>query len=106
MSVTSGTLVVCPCGSEYTHFNLVIMLARPLGEDGVIEAVTVSSTGLMSRKLLNNETKGERQFYSSRRHSIQVVGDCEECTAQTVISITQYKGQTYIRSQSTAVAGF
>ncbi len=91
-----SVLFTCHCGSEYTHFAHVVMFARPLGEDEVVEAITVDKNGNVSRRLLERSSEGAEAVYETRRQQVHLVGMCEDCGLSTVMRFRQYKGQTFI----------
>lgn len=88
------TIVRCiNCGDDYTHFNHTVVVARPLGEDEVIELIYISAAGIITRDLLDRNRGAS--IYKSRRNATWLVGECENCDSKTVITLTQYKGQTF-----------
>jgi hypothetical protein len=91
-----GDPIVCKaCGFDYTHYDRVIMAARPFGEDGIVELISVDSKGIVGRMLPEDEEK-YKWILSTRRHSIWLIGTCENCDSRTAATFTQYKGKTYL----------
>lgn len=91
---TSSVFECAHCGFDYTHFDLIGMAARPLGEDEVVEVIQVTSHGEVSRRIAEREENPG--IYNSRRHSMWLRGTCENCDYVTIVAFVQYKGQTLI----------
>ena len=83
----NGDVLVCDCGSEYTHQFEIDSFFRDI-EDGPGTHARVNYDGCnITRFITSPET---------RRNLINVKFSCEQCKKISVLQICQHKGQTLI----------
>lgn len=88
----------CPlCGDTNTHVDRVSMAARPLGEDGLIDEITIDAAG-DDVSVMAAAIPVSRLVGSGRRHRIALHGWCESCDGTFAWLFTQHKGTTLVES--------
>ncbi len=91
---SGGSDLACPsCGSEYTHVDKVRAGVRK--EDGAVTAVELD----LEAGQFNFAPFGDEETPSRRRHWLEVVIDCENCSGGT-LTFAQHKGVTQMKYQA------
>lgn len=92
------TVAHCPlCGWPMTHVDEVIMAGRPR-EDGSFVFVHVDSDGKVTEGIDVEFDMDVDFLKSGRRHSIGLIGTCEECRGRFAIEFRQHKGETEVHA--------
>lgn len=82
-------LVCLSCGEDFLHHERIEIFSR-LQEDSD-QGIHVIVDGL--EVTINTDLRGNP---SSRRNGLRIVCECENCDTQTLLDLTQHKGQTFL----------
>lgn len=87
-------ILLCPaCGFDYLHHDSIEVFERKEDQEQGVHVTVQGGKATVDHDLSGNP--------SVRRHGFLVRFSCEGCSARSVLSIAQHKGQTHVEMKLT-----
>lgn len=92
--IGASPVLLCPnCNDGYLHHVRVEVFERSEDQETGLHVVVDGGEITVDKNLEGNP--------SSRRHGLSIFFECENCSAESVLTVAQHKGNTFVENKKT-----